>query len=65
MPGCRNVRAGGDTTIPDQSTLDGQLPPVYMIYVVYRSFKYPPAVKLMMYIWMCKYGKVTLGPMMA
>ena len=45
MPGCRNVRAGGDTAIPDQSTLDGQLPPVYMVYAVYRSFKYPPAVK--------------------
>lgn len=39
--GCKNIRAGGDTTNLDLRTEHS----FYMTYVVYRSFKYPPPVK--------------------
>ena len=38
VPGCRNVKLGGDN-IKDGDTLDA----AYMTYVVYRSFRKPPA----------------------
>ena len=38
VPGCRNVKLGGDN-IKDMDTLDA----TYMTYVVYRSFRKPPA----------------------
>lgn len=49
----RQSRRGHHDPGPIESTLDGQLPPVYMIYVVYRSFKYPPAVKLKSWGGLC------------
>ena len=43
-PGCRNVKAGGDTIgVPCDSLGEGQSR--CSTYVVYRSFKYPPPVK--------------------
>lgn len=39
-PGCRNVKGGGDNVIPSS---DGW----YATYVVYRSFRYPPAIPKM------------------
>ena len=41
-PGCRNVRAGGDSVIMDQSASSVRM---YMTYFVYRSFKVPPPIK--------------------
>ena len=39
-PGCKNIRAGGDTATPPTMTSHRW----YATYVVYRSFKYPPPI---------------------
>ncbi len=40
-PGCKNIKAGGDTVKPELQTADSS----YTTYVVYRSFKCPPPTK--------------------
>ena len=40
-PGCRNVKLGGDTVVPKLNSAKQH----YMVYVVYRSFKFPPDVR--------------------
>lgn len=40
-PGCRNIRAGGDTANPPSMTSEECW---YATYVVYRSFKHPPPI---------------------
>ena len=41
-PGCRNIKAGGDTIATPSDSLDESR---YYTYLVYKSFKYPPPVK--------------------
>ena len=40
--GCKNIKSGGDSLHEDGETLGEQ---VYMTYVVYRSFRFPPPVE--------------------
>ena len=39
LQGCKNIKAGGDTIHEDAAKGD-----MFMTYVVYRSFKYPPPI---------------------
>ena len=40
-PGCKNIKAGGDTVMPELDTPNSR----YTTYVVYRSFRTPPPIK--------------------
>lgn len=40
-PGCKNIKAGGDSVMPSNSLDGGQ----FSTYVVYRSLKYAPPIK--------------------
>ena len=44
IAGCRNVKKGGDTA----KGMDTSDPSMYMTYIVYRSFKYPPEIQAQM-----------------
>ena len=59
-PGCKNIKAGGDTVIPELSASDSR----FMTYVVYRSFKVPPPIKPLddRRLWHCRCAGICAKP---
>ena len=57
-PGCRNIKAGGDSVALEES--EGW----YATYFVYRSFRYPPPIRKKDSSWWRMVGKIIFGSLL-